>query len=515
MKPVSILFLFALTSVAVLRGESWPDPAPPAVKELADQPAPEPQSHDRLVFKAAPKPLSKDANTSAWPRFLGPTDDLHSPETHLLHDLPKDGPAVVWEVKKGDGYTSPAIEGAFLVIFHAMDAKEVIECLHPETGKRYWSHEYPISYRDRYGYANGPRGSPVIAGGRVITVGVTSIMTCLDLKTGRVAWQRDLRKEFNVPQDFFGHGGSPLVLDGKVIVNVGGKGEPVPDEGDMQARAEGLKKPGLSVGAFDLQNGKLVWGVKDDWGASYASPIAARIHEKTKVLVFAGGESNPPTGGLLCIDPADGTVHERFAWRAADYISATASTPTFIPDKNRVFISTAYPKGRPLGGVMLEFGTDFKAKEVWRSKKLATHWNTPIYKDGHLYGIDGELQQSAQLVCYDADNGDEKWRKDITWPEETLAPMNRGSAPLLGIQRASLLEVDGRWLVLGELGALAWMDLSPKGPTLESHAPLFFAQHTWCPPVVSQGLLYIMQNDEEQVRGKTGQRIICFDLRAP
>ena len=304
------------------------------------------------------------------------------------------------------------------------------------------------------------------------------------------------------------------MLDGKVIVNVGGKAAPMPDEGDMQARAEGLKQPGLCVGAFDLQSGKLVWGAKDDWGASYASPIAAKLHGQTKVLVFAGGESNPPTGGLLCIDPADGTVHERFAWRAADYISATASTPTVIPDKNRVFISTASPKGRPLGGVMLEFGEDFKAKEVWRSKKFATHWNTPIYDDGRLYGIDGELQPSAQLVCYDADKGDELWRKDITWEEMSLAPMNNGNASRMGIQRASLVRVDGKYLVLSELGTLAWMSLTPQDAVLETHTPLFFAPHTWCPPAISKGLLYIMQNDEEQVHGKTGQRIICYDLRA-
>jgi outer membrane protein assembly factor BamB len=515
MKPVSILFLSVLASVAAIRAESWPDPAPPVAKTLEDLPAPEPRTHDRLVFKAAPKPLNKDARTSSWHRFLGPTDDLHSPETRLLQELPKSGPAVVWEIKKGEGYTSPAIEGEFLVFFHALNGRETIECVHPETGKRYWVQDYPIQYRDRYGYANGPRGSPVIASGRVITIGVTSMMTCLDLKTGHIAWQRDLRREFNVPQDFFGHGGSPLVLDGKVIVNVGGKAEPVPDEGDMQARAEGLKKPGLCVGAFDLQTGKLLWGAKDDWGASYASPIAAKLHGQTKVIVFAGGESNPPTGGLLCIDPADGTVHERFAWRAADYISATASTPTFIPDKNRVFISTAYPKGRPLGGVMLEFGPDFKAKEVWKSKKFATHWNTPLYDDGRLYGIDGELQPSAQLVCYDADEGDELWRKEIAWEETSLAPMNNGNAPRMGIQRASLVLADGKYLVLSELGTLAWMTLTPKDAVLESHAPLFFAPHTWCPPAISKGLLYIMQNDEEQVGAKTGQRIICYDLRAP
>jgi outer membrane protein assembly factor BamB len=515
MKLLSRLIFPLLLVMSVLHAEPWEDPAPPKFKELIQDAAPMPQSFDRLTFLQAPKPLSKEAKTTDWPRFLGPTDDAHSSETKLLHDWSKGGPAKLWEVKKGEGYTSPAIAGDYLVIFHALGGKEVIECLQPESGKRYWSFDYAIDYRDRYGYANGPRGSPVIAEGRVLMIGVTSMMTCLELKTGRLLWQRDLRKEFNVPQDFFGHGGSPLVMDGKAIVNVGGKETLVPDADDMQARAEALRKPGLCVGAFDLKTGKLVWGVKDSWGASYASPIAATLHGQQKVLVFAGGESNPATGGLLCLDPKDGTVHERFEWRAKDYISATASTPTLIPDKNRVFISTAYPKGRPLGGVMLEFDEHFKAKEVWSSKKLATHWMSPVYYEGHLYAIDGETERVAQLVCFDAEQGQEKWRKDIEWIEDELSSQNGGRPAKLGIQRASLLRLDGKFLVLGELGTLIWMDLTPSDAKIESRAQLFYAPHTWCLPALSRGLLFIMQNADEQVRGKTGERILSYDLREP
>ena len=83
----------------------------------------------------------------------------------------------------------------------------------------------------------------------------------------------------------------------------------------------------------------------------------------------------------------------------------------------------------------------------------------------------------------------------------------------LGILRASLLRVDGRFLVLGELGTLLWMDLTPQGAKIEARAQLFYAMHTWCLPAVSRGLLYVTQNSEEQVRSQTGQRLICYDLR--
>ncbi len=506
---LSSLLLSLAAAAPALLADPFPDPAPPKSVALDSAPAPAPAPFDRLTFHAKPGPLAPGAKTADWHRLLGPEDNATSPETHLLHDFLPGQPAKLWEVQKGEGYTSPAISGDFLVLFHALAGRETIECLHPETGQRYWTSDYEISYRDRYGFAEGPRGSPVIGDGRVVTLGVTSVLTCLDLKTGRVAWQRDLRKEFNVPQDFFGQGGTPLILDGKVIVNVGGKASAASND-DSSERYAVLATPGLSVGAFDLKTGALVWGVKDTWGSSYASPVPATMHGRQVVFIYAGGEGNPAIGGLLCLDPKDGAVLSRFPWRAEDYIQALGSSPTVIPDLNRVFISTAYPKGRPLGGVMIEFDAEFHAKEAWKSPKLATHWMTPVYLEGHLYGIDGEREDNAQLVCFDARDGSEKWRKDIVWEDTELG---RGRPARLGILRATLLRVDGKFLVLGESGTLLWMDLSPQDARIESKTQLFYAMHTWCLPAVSRGLLYIAQNSEEQVRGRTGQRLLCFDLR--
>ena len=274
------------------------------------------EAFDRLTFHAAPKALAADAKTSDWARVLGPTDDAHSPETHLLKTWSSNEPKPVWEVQMGEAYNSPAVSGEFCVIFHALEGKETIECLNRETGKRFWSQDYPISYQDRYGFGNGPRGSPVIANGVVVTYGVTSELRAFDLQTGKALWQHDLRKEYNVPQDFFGAGGTPLILDGRVILNVGGKKALIEDTEGLRDRKERLAEAGVSVAAFDLQSGKVVWTVEDAWGASYASPIPAKLHGKTKVLVYAGGESDPATGGLMCIDPVSGKLHSKFTWRA-------------------------------------------------------------------------------------------------------------------------------------------------------------------------------------------------------
>lgn len=471
------------------------------------------ESFDRLTFHAAPKPLSKDAKTSDWPRVLGPTDDASSPETHLSKKWTAGEPKIVWEVQMGEGYNSPAISGDYCVIFHALDGKETVECLQRETGKRFWIFEYPISYQDRYGFGNGPRGSPVIADDIVVTYGVTSELHALDLKTGKLLWKHDLRSEMHVPQDFFGAGGTPLILDGRVILNVGGKKGPIDDTEGLRDRKERLAEAGVSVAAFDLKTGKVVWTIEDAWGASYASPVPAKLHGQTKVLIYAGGESDPATGGLMCIDPASGKLHSKFPWRDEDYIQAIGASPVVIPEKNRAFISTAYPKGRPRGGVMIEFDAEFQPKEVWTSKNLGTHWMNPVYHEGHLYAIDGETEPKSRLVCVNADTGAEVWVQHIEWDDAEFSKLTGRAKPVrLSILRASLLRADGEFLCLGETGSLHWLHLSPAGPEIIAQAQPFYALNTWSLPALSHGLIYVRQQSKDLMQ-KTGERVICLDLR--
>lgn len=92
---------------------------------------------DRLTFHQPPTNLAPDTVTADWPRFLGPTDNGHSLETHLLSPFPPSGPTPVWEVERGRSHTAPVISGDHLVFIHELNGLETIECLHPETGQRY------------------------------------------------------------------------------------------------------------------------------------------------------------------------------------------------------------------------------------------------------------------------------------------------------------------------------------------------------------------------------------------
>jgi outer membrane protein assembly factor BamB len=294
---------------------------------------------------------------------------------------------------------------------------------------------------------------------------------CLDLATGRVIWKHDLATDYELLPTFFGQGGTPLVVGERVIVPVGTRDH-------------------KSVIAFDAATGKELWAAKHAWGASYSSPIPATLHGRECVLAFQGGMDDPPTGGLLVIDATTGAVLGSAPHRAKIFASVSISAPVVVG--SRVFLAEAYTEG----GTCLEIAPDFSVRSSWVAPKFDTYMVTAIAHKGALYGFAGQHQQNAELVCHDLATGKELWRDDLGGK----------------FQRASLLRVDGAFLCLGENGDLAWLELSPRAAVVKAQTQLFSAPETWASPVVSDGLLFVCQNQPGD--GGTKPRIICYDLRA-
>jgi hypothetical protein len=144
---------------------------------------------------------------------------------------------------------------------------------------------------------------------------------------------------------------------------------------------------------------------------------------------------------------------------------------------------------------MIEIKPDFSATTAWTAERFGCYFMTPLAEQGHLFGFDGQQPQLAELVCYEAATGKEKWRDDLGGQ----------------FQRGTLLAIDGAVLCLGENGTLAWLDLSPKGVKVRTAVSLFHAPETWTLPAVSRGLLYVCQDSPGD--GGTKPRLICYDLR--
>src|SRR5205807_377758 len=106
-----------------------------------------------------------------WPQFLGPDRDSTTTETGLLQSWPKEGPPVLWEKSIGAGFSGPVVSGNRLVLFHRLGDNEQVTCLDATTGKENWNFSYATGYRDDFGFDEGPRSTPLIAGDRIFTLG--------------------------------------------------------------------------------------------------------------------------------------------------------------------------------------------------------------------------------------------------------------------------------------------------------------------------------------------------------
>ncbi len=469
MKPICILLLVALHLTSACGERIENDSAAPKVHPAGAVVA-EAAVFDRLSSHASPKAFAPGAVTDDWPHFLGAKYDLTSKESGLVTTW-KEGaePKLLWEVQRGKGFAPPVAAGGRLLMAHRLDKVEILECLDAETGKRFWFHETPVDFGQAFGYSEGPQAPPTIDGDCVYFIGTRALMQCFDLASGSLIWERDLGREMAVETHFFGKGGAPLIRGDLVILNLGGKDD-------------------YAVAAFEKMTGRIVWVTRQPWDGSYASPIPATLHGQDRVLVFAGGKITPPHGGLLCVDPANGSLDFAFPWRATRPASVNASTPRVVG--SRIFMSEAYTAG----GVLLDVGADFKPTVFMTLPKINVQFMTPlVLEQRYLYGITERTERTAVLFCLDLHSGEELWRT-------------------LNIGRGNLLATADGTFATGEFGQFMSLRLTPKGPEVLAEMRPFSAPETFAPPTIHRGLLYLIQSTPTP-GGGSQPRILCFDLR--
>ena len=156
---------------------------------------------------------------------------------------------------------------------------------------------------------------------------------------------------------------------------------------------------------------------------------------------------------------------------------------------------------------MLEFDKHFKPMIVWKNSEINIHWMTPIIDEGVMFGIAGRHQQGAETFALNLKNGKSYWKERIMWDHNFNNKKVR-----LGLFRGSILKVRNGYIGLSELGSLLSMKLSKEGWSIRGKKQLFFAPGTWTLPALSNGLLYVMQNETDRTSRKK-PRMLCINLR--
>ena len=377
-----------------------------------------------------------------WPQFRGQSRDGVVPGQESLPAFPAGGPRLVWERAVGSGFSAPAVTGGRLLLFHRQGGMEVVEALQAVDGKRIWEFAYETTYKDDFGFENGPRATPVIANGRVFTFGAAGVLHCLDLETGAKRWSVDTHAEFGVRKGFFGAASTPLVLDGRVIANIGG--------------AEGA-----GIVAFDAESGAKVWTATDH-EASYSSPVAARIDGGLLAIFFT-------REGLVALEPDTGRVAYERRWRARSHASVNAATAVVLGDI--VFLSASYGTGaiamRLRGG---------QIEVLWSGEDVIdNHYSSCVRSGSTLFGFHGRQEYGQSFRAADLVSGEVLWSSDR-------------------LPAGSVLRVGDRLLLLLETGELLLAAASREKFEVLARAQIL-GRETRAFPAVADGLLFARDKD--------------------
>ena len=397
-----------------------------------------------LLFTAPP------VAAADWPNHHGPNRDNHSPETGLNWAWGAGGPPVAWRLDVGSGFAGVAVAGGKVFLFHRVGDQEVLAALDPATGKEAWAYKARTKYVDDFGFDDGPRCVPVVAGGRVFALGADGDLHAVSAADGAKLWHRHLRTDYGTAKGYFGVAAGPVVVGDRLLVNVGTKG--------------------AGIVAFDAATGRELWKATDDPG-SYASPNVVTLGGKPLAVFFT-------RSGMIVLDPATGAVQYKLPFRSRLDASVNAAAPVVKGDE--VLLTASYGTGAAvwkLGGA--------EPEEVWSNdKSLSCHYNTPVLAGEHLYGVHGRQEGgAAELRCVEWRTGAVKW-----------------SVERFGL--AGVIGVDGGLLAVTERGELVRFAADPSAYKELARARVLDGT-VRAAPALADGRLYV--RDEK--------RLVCVRLK--
>ncbi len=276
------------------------------------------------------------------------------------------GPKRLWGANVGTGYSTVAAQGGRIYTLGASGGQDTVVCLDAATGRVVWRQSFRHGSRT-YGADPNPTGStttPVIDRDRVYVLHREGLGACLDAASGRVIWQRDMRRETSGELPNWGFAGSPLVYGDSVIYNVGTSGI-----------------------AVNKATGQVTWK-SGNGKAGYAAPVAYTIGGVRGVAIFSGT-------ALHGVNPGTGRVLWSHPWQTS--YDVNAADPLIYGDK--IFITSGYNRGCAL----LKIGA--RPQVLFENKNMRCQFNSPVLIGDHVYGNDANT-----LKCLDLRNGNEAWQ---------------------------------------------------------------------------------------------------------
>ena len=377
---------------------------------------------------------SANSEDAGWPQWLGPQRDSVWRESGILEKFPEKGLEIRWRTPIGGGYSGPAVSHGKVYVTDrilangiqkpsdqfkkdALPGQERVLCLNETDGSILWKHEYDCEYA--ISYPAGPRAAPLVADGKVYTLGAEGNLLCLDADKGTLVWSHDFKKDYNAKTPLWGFSSSPL-LEGKNLICMVGA-------------------PEAAVVSFDKDTGKELWKNLSFVELGYSSPVVCDVGGKRELVVW-----EPAAIHSLDVDTGKEIWTQVFTTQKGMVIA----TPRMLGDL--LFVSCFF------NGPMMVKVTGDKPEVAWRGNssleskpdKIHCVMGTPFLENGYIYGT----CSYGQLRCLKAGTGERVW--------ESLDYL-AGKPTRWG--NAFIVKNGDRFFLATELGDLIVAKLTPKG----------------------------------------------------
>jgi outer membrane protein assembly factor BamB len=397
-----------------------------------------PPAASPATLAPVPAPVLGLTAAGSWTDFRGPARDGVYRQRPLAATWPAGGPRLLWKQPVGEGHASFVVAGGVAYTIEQRRAREVVVAYDVKTGREIWTNGWDTLFSEPMG-SDGPRATPTYANGMIYALGAAGELRVLRAATGAVAWRTNVLEDAGATNLQWAMAASPLVIDGKVIVQPGGHG--------------------ASVVAYDAFRGTPLWKSLDDPQA-YVSPFVATLAGRRQIVTWTGER-------VVGLSIDDGALLWSHRWTNDNQINV--AQPIVI-GPNRLFVSTGYGKG----AILIEIspaGDHFTTTSVWENTRMKNKLSSSVLLDGYLYGLDEGI-----LACLEAATGRQAWKG---------GRYGHGQMLLAG----------DRLVITTETGELALVHATPTAFEELARVPGIEGR-TWNVPAIDGGILLVRNAQE-------------------
>lgn len=347
-----------------------------------------------------------------WPNWRGPDFNGSSTETGLpekfsptencLWSIPLPGPAastpVIWE------------DSVFLTTTDEPNQKLLGICLDRKTGKERWRKEIGTGFRsdDRSNYA-GP--SPVTDGERVIFFFGTGDMAAYDF-SGKELWKRQIQKDYGSFAFLWTFSTSPVLHGGKLYLQVLQRDTSFEGNGSLRGKPGGNNESYLL--AMEPATGKELWrqvrpcDANAESHEAFNTPVPMTVNGRAEMII-AGGDC------LTGHDAATGKELWRWGTWNPEKISHWRLVAGAVTGDGNILVSG--PKRAPVfaikaggSGELNDDAVAWSSSDEVNSKDVSSDVSTPLFYKNRFYVMNSDRKA---LTCIEPKTGKMFWEERV------------------------------------------------------------------------------------------------------